>query len=210
MVKIKICGITNTDDAVFCSKVGADALGFIFYKQSPRYIAPRKAKKVMKELGPFVLRAGVFVDEDKNKVEEIAEYLNLNILQFHGKESPSYCNYFLKRFSVIKVFFPPHLPNEGYARVNAYLFDIKLEDKEKRSTLDDNFLKKVKEIKTRKVILSGGITPFNISRLIKKVKPYAVDVARGVEASPGIKDKKLVKSFIREVKFGELENYESS
>ena len=200
MVRVKVCGITNIEDALFCSQSGVDALGFIFYKQSPRYITPQKAKNIIENLGPFVSRVGVFVNEDKKKVYEVAGYLNLDILQFHGKESPAYCRYFLKRFKVIKVFFPYQFPDKKYIKVNAYLFDIKLEDKKKGVTLDDSFLERIKSIRDKKTILSGGLTPGNVSELIKKVKPYAVDVARGVEISPGKKDKNMVKEFINKAK----------
>lgn len=200
MVKVKICGITNIEDALFCSQAGADALGFIFYRQSPRYITPQKAKKIINKVGPFVSCVGVFVNEDKEKVSRIADYLNLDALQFHGRESYAYCRYFMRRFRVIKVFFPPELPKRAFVKVDAYLFDVKIEDKGKGRTIKDSFLKEIKAIKSQKIILSGGITPANVSKLISRMKPYAVDTASGVEVSPGKKDKKMVVDFIRKVK----------
>ncbi|OPX30215.1 MAG: hypothetical protein B1H08_02290 [Candidatus Omnitrophica bacterium 4484_171] len=200
MVRVKICGITNVEDALSCSQSGADALGFIFYKRSPRYISPQRAKKIMENIGPFISRVGVFVNEDRARVNDIASYLNLDILQFHGRESAAYCRYFSKTFKVIKVFFPPELSDKEYTGVSAYLFDIRIENKETGLTLDDSFLKKIKAIKHKKTILSGGITPANVSKLIKKAQPYAVDVASGVEIFPGKKDKKLVKKLIYKVK----------
>ena len=200
MVRVKICGITNVEDALFCSQSGADALGFIFYKRSPRYISPQRAKKVIENLGPFISRVGVFVNEDRERVNDIANYLNLDVLQFHGRESVAYCGHFSKIFKVIKVFFPPEFSNDKYTGVSAYLFDIRIEDKGSGLTLDDYLLRKIRAIKHKRAILSGGITPANVSKLIKKVQPYAVDVASGVEIFPGKKDKGLVKKLIYKVK----------
>ena len=101
MIKVKICGITNQDDAQAASRLGADALGFIFAKKSPRYIKPLTAKKIIRSLDPFIVTVGVFVDESKENVLSIASELNLDCLQFHGNESPSYCNFFKKKFKVI-------------------------------------------------------------------------------------------------------------
>ncbi len=105
MLKIKICGITNLEDALLCSSLGADALGFIFSQKSPRYISEREAKRIILGLDPYVLRVGVFVDEEKERVLETAQSLNLDALQFHGQENPAYCRFFKERFRVIKTFF---------------------------------------------------------------------------------------------------------
>ena len=132
MVKVKICGITNKEDALLCAKCGADALGFIFWSQSPRYVSPAKVKKLIELLPPFVTTVGVFVNEEKNKVLEVADYLKLDALQFHGRESYIYCNYFKLRFKVIKTFFPSQSSYRAYHRLNAYLFDIRWRSEERR------------------------------------------------------------------------------
>ena len=106
VTRIKICGITNSEDALFCSELGVDALGFIFTKVSPRYISPSKAKQIIKQLPPFIVKIGVFVDEKKEVVRKIGEELGLNVIQFHGKESPVFCDSFHPEFGVIKTFFP--------------------------------------------------------------------------------------------------------
>ncbi len=202
MVRVKICGITNIEDALFCSEYGADALGFIFWKKSARYVSPHLAKKIIRNLSPFISVAGVFVDEKKENVLEYASDLNLDILQFHGKESPSYCKFFSPRYKVIKTFFPKKsIPDIYPYDVKACLFDVKWEDKQKnKTTLENKVLTKIRDIKGKKIILSGGLTPDNVSALIKKVNPYAVDVASGVEVFPGKKDKKLIKLFIKRAK----------
>ncbi|MCM8819680.1 MAG: phosphoribosylanthranilate isomerase, partial [Candidatus Omnitrophica bacterium] len=121
MVKIKICGITNLEDAVFCSKAGADALGFIFAKKSPRYISKINAQKIVKNLDPYIVRVGVFADQKKEEVIDIAKEVKLDALQFHGEESPSYCNFFKKNFRIIKTIF---IDEEDFCqKINKYDVD---------------------------------------------------------------------------------------
>jgi phosphoribosylanthranilate isomerase len=205
MIKVKTCGITNIEDALMCSSLGADALGFIFSKKSPRYISEQAAGKIISKLGPFVIKVGVFLDEEKQKVLDIANNLELDVLQFHGKEMPSYCSFFKPKFKVIKVFFPQDRPFKSKIsryKVDAFLFDIKYEDKFRGAkTLPKDVLKElfflIKE--GFNVIVSGGLGPNNVSS-IKKLSPYAVDVASGIEKFIGKKDKNLVSSFIKKVK----------
>lgn len=205
MVKIKICGITNPEDALLCSSLGVDALGFIFYPKSQRYISPQKAGQIIRKLDPFVVKVGVFVNEKKEVVLGIAKQLGLDVLQFHGKESVSFCRFFKNNFKVVKTFFPEDELNweelEKY-NVDAYLFDLpwrrKLEGKGK---LKKSVLKIIGQFgRTKRVIISGGLTPENIGSVLEVVTPYAVDVARGVESFPGRKDKYLVKKFILKVR----------
>jgi phosphoribosylanthranilate isomerase len=203
MPKVKICGITNLEDALLCSKAGADALGFIFWKKSPRYITPSLVKKIIDNLDPFISSVGVFVDEDKKKVFDIAKYINLDVLQFHGKESVAYCNSFKSYFKVVKTFFPQQVKDSYICRFNVsgYLFDIGWDDKQKGlKSLPQSVLRKIASLRDKRVIVSGGLNPVNVSSCIKKIKPYAVDVASGVEVFPGKKDKKAVKLFIQKAK----------
>ncbi len=203
MVKVKICGITNLDDAKICSSLGVDALGFIFYRGSPRYITPSQAKRIVKALDPFVVKVGVFVDEEKDTVLKIAEEVGLDVLQFHGKESISFCNFFKKRFKVIKVFFPQERFDKSFLKydVDGYLFDIPFTEKSKKKTLRVDILRRLsKFVKDKCIIVSGGLSPFNIERVLKVITPYAVDVASGVEVMVGRKDKELVREFVSKVK----------
>ncbi len=202
--KIKICGITNLEDALFCSCAGADALGFIFFPKSPRYISFKKAWQITKALGLFVLKVGVFVDEDKYKAWDTACRLNLDIVQFHGSESPAYCRFFKKKFKVVKAFFPKK--NEDLLILNEYdvdghLLDVKFEDKKKfpDKTLAVNLFLKAKKMSPA-LIISGNLNLKNISYFVDKIRPYAVDVARGTESSPGKKDKKKVLGLVKAVK----------
>jgi len=205
MVKVKICGITNLEDALACSKEGADALGFIFSKKSPRYITEKEAAKIISGLDPYITKVGVFMDEEKEKVLEIANMLSLDALQFHGKENPSYCLSFTPRFRVIKVFFPEDVPFsvklQRY-KINAAMFDVKYEQKTPgKNTLDKGMLKEIsKLIKSgNRVVISGGLSVKNISQVVK-LNPYAVDVSSGLERFVGKKDLELVKEFIKKVK----------
>ncbi len=205
MIKIKICGITNLEDALACSKEGADALGFIFSKKSPRCISEKEAAKIIANLDPYLTKAGVFLDEEKERVFEIANALSLNVLQFHGQESPAYCNSFRPKFKVIKVFFPqdkPFLEKIFSYKIDAVMFDVKYETKTKgKATVDKDTLKEISSLikKGERVIISGGLTVKNISQFAK-LNPYAVDVASGLEKLVGKKDAELVREFISKVK----------
>lgn len=205
MVKTKICGVTNLEDARLCSSLGADALGFIFYSKSPRYIHPSKAQEIIRKLDPFIVKVGVFVDEKKEVVSDISQQLQLDALQFHGHESVRFCSFFKKKYKVVKTFFPKDelfLEDLERYNVDAYLFDVKWEEKlEGNRRLKKSILKKISEFgRTRRVIISGGLTPENISSVLEIVTPYAVDVASGVESFPGKKDKGLVKEFLLKVR----------
>ncbi|MDP8290390.1 MAG: phosphoribosylanthranilate isomerase [Candidatus Susulua stagnicola] len=205
-MKVKICGITNSKDAALVSSVGADAIGFIFSKKSPRCISTRKAEGIIKSLDPFIVKVGVFLNQDKQEVSDIASSLNLDVLQFHGKETPAYCHSFKPRFKVIKVFFPEDSPYErkisGY-KVDAFMFDVKYEKKlNGEKTLSTKDLKELSNLikKGKRIIISGGLNINNISK-IKRIKPYALDVASGVESMVGEKDSQLVSAFVNKVKY---------
>ncbi|MFC1515011.1 N-(5'-phosphoribosyl)anthranilate isomerase [Candidatus Omnitrophota bacterium] len=202
-VKIKICGIKDYEDASLCVEQGVNALGFIFYRRSPRYILPRQAQAITKRLPCFISRVGVFVDEPESSVRQIAAAAGLDTLQFHGKETSAYCNTFRKDFKVIKSFFPKDasvLARIARYKVDGVLLDIPFAEKKKtpKAILDFRTVKKI-SAKTPFLILSGGLSEINVGELIKRLSPYAVDVARGVEKFPGKKDRQLVKNFIRAV-----------
>lgn len=205
MIKVKICGITNLEDAQVASYLGADALGFIFSKKSPRYLSEQTAKKIITCLDPFLVKVGIFLDQEPEEVLTIASNLGLNVLQFHGGETAAYCRHFAKKFKVIKVFFPNSKFSEqrlSLYKVDAFMFDVKYEQKIKgRNTLSASSLKCIaKLIKQGKpVIISGGLNLDNITK-IKKLKPYAVDVSSGVEKLVGKKDKRRLQEFIKKVK----------
>ncbi len=203
-MKVKICGITNLEDALLASSAGADAVGFIFSKKSPRYINKRKAGEIIQSLDPFLTKVGVFLDQEKQEVLDIASSLGLDILQFHGEEAPAYCHFFKPRFKIIKVFFPEDYKGKiSRYKIDAFMFDIKYEQKQKgKKVLPAKALKEVARLikKEKRVIISGGLNIKNISNF-KKLKPYALDVASGVESMVGKKDSQLVEAFIKKVKY---------
>ena len=200
-MRVKICGITNNEDAHAAVEYGADALGFVFAK-SPRQVTKKHTRDIIRNLPPFVTTVGVFVDEKVDKIKEICDFCGIHTVQLHGNEQPSY----LKEL-------------EGYKLIKA--FRVKEEDDLKQlvnykphAFLLDSYVKGVMggtgvsfkwEIARQAhkygiIILSGGLTPENVKEAIQMVKPYAVDVSSGVESSPGKKDKSLVKRFIANAK----------
>ena len=203
-VKIKICGITNQEDASLCAEQGVDAVGFIFYRKSPRYILPKQAKKIAQSLPCFVSKVGVFVDEPAASVSRIAESVGLDTLQFHGRESSAYCNRFRGRYKVIKSFFPKDASAinkiKSY-KVDGVLLDIPFAEKRSKpsAVLDLRIVRTIAK-NTDFLILSGGLSAVNAAGIVKRLRPYAVDVARGVEKFPGKKDKEQVRLFIKAVR----------
>lgn len=203
MVRVKICGLTNGEDVSKAVFYGAWAVGFIFHKKSPRYISPSKARKIIEELPPFVTPVGVFVDQSERAVREICNFSRLSTVQFHGDETAVYCKRF-KDFKIIKAFrineFFPFESVEKY-KVDAYLFDT-FKEGENGGTGQTFDWKLINKMKFKKpVILSGGLNSENVAEAMKEVSPFAVDVSSGIEKQPGIKDPRLIRSFMDVVKF---------
>lgn len=192
--RIKICGITNGEDAKFIASLGAWALGFNFYKKSPRFISPSKAQRIIKELPPFVTPVGIFVNQGRGAVQDIAQFCGLKVLQFHGDETPEYCKGF-SRYQIIKAFRVKddfNISNVSQFPVAAYLFDAYQENTYGGTgkTFNWDLIKNKKFNKP--VILSGGLNPENIVSAIEAVNPYAVDLSSGVEKTPEKKDGHLL------------------
>lgn len=189
-MKVKICGITNVDDAVCATELGADALGFIFVKLSPRYIAPLAAQKIIQKLPPFVIPVGVFVDTAYDVILDVIEQTGIGCIQLHGNESPKQLAKFpvpvYKSFRVDKNFDPEILRRYKGA---AYLLDTSIDGAlgGTGTTFDWNIALAAKSY--GRIILAGGLNPENITEAVKKVRPYAVDINSGVESTPGKKDK---------------------
>jgi phosphoribosylanthranilate isomerase len=204
-VRVKICGITNLDDAVDAAEAGADALGFNFYAKSPRFVSLARAAGIIKKIPPFVSRVGVFVNPSQAEMERALASTRLDWLQFHGDEDFD----FVSRFPadmVIKALRVGHkkdlkalLPFAGSAAFlldaqspgayggtgKSFAWDIALEAKKRYQ---------------RPLILAGGLTADNVAEAVKKVRPWAVDVASGVESAPGKKDRDKVRRFIAAAK----------
>lgn len=203
MVKIKICGITNKEDALRAIKLKVDALGFIF-ANSPRRVDPKIVQKIIELLPPFISSVGVFVNKDREKVKKIAESCHLTTLQFHGEESPSYCQGF--RQKVIKAFrikdknVLKKIP-QYQDKVDACLLDAYSPFKYGGTGKIFNWdvAREVKKLRIP-IILSGGLNPDNVEEAINKVRPYAVDVSSGVEKKPGKKDPEKLRNFVKIVR----------
>ncbi|MBN2062446.1 MAG: phosphoribosylanthranilate isomerase [Deltaproteobacteria bacterium] len=199
MVRVKICGITNYDDASMAVGCGADALGFIF-AASPRRISPEKARDIIRNLPPFVSSVGVFVNEDYKTIQRITDFCCLDNIQLHGDEPPELCGKFLP--GCIKAFrvkddssIESIKPYKGKCR--AILLDTYSKDKEGGTgiSFDWELALKAKKFDIP-IILSGGLGPDNIETAISLVEPYAVDVNSGIEKSPGKKDPELMKKLM--------------
>jgi phosphoribosylanthranilate isomerase len=197
MIKVKICGITNKEDALYAAGCGANALGFIFYEKSPRYIEPDNAKTIIAALPPFVTTVGVFVNKDFNDIRDITLLTGVTVVQLHGDESPSYCNLVEgKLIKAIRVKNDSSIEGLKKYDVDAFLLDSFDKNSFGGSglTFDWKLAEKAKQY--GKIILAGGLTPDNVEEAVKKVAPYGVDVNSGVEKKPGIKNKNKVKEFI--------------
>lgn len=198
MLRIKICGMTNLKDALAAVEYGADAVGFIFYKKSPRAIAPAMAKNIVSQLPPFITTVGVFVDEKTSEIEKIVNYVGLNAIQLHGSELPEDCNLSKKVIKAIRIKDLTDIKIlKRYKTVSAFLLDThSLHAPGGTGQIFNwNIARKAKRF--GRIILAGGLTPENVEDAIKQVQPYGVDVATGVEGNTkGIKDHRKLKLFI--------------
>lgn len=200
MVKVKICGITNLEDALCSFFAGADALGFVFYKKSPRYIRPYKAANISRILPKKIKRVGVFVDEKISTVKRIAKLCGLNMLQFQGKELPEYCKKF-KGHKIIKAFrINKQEDLEGIAKYKtfAYLFDSFSHTQSGGTGNKFNWKILAQAARMKPVVfVSGGLTAGNLRQAVKLLKPDWVDVSSSLESRPGKKDHQKIKRFIQ-------------
>jgi phosphoribosylanthranilate isomerase len=202
MGTVKICGITNLEDASAAVEYGANALGFIFHPESPRSVTPDTAKKIISSMPPFITTVGVFVDRGSPEVCEIASYSGINVIQLHGSESPE--DYTACR-KVIKAVHVKELadlePIKCYESASAILLDTYSPDLAGGTGQIFNWEIAVEAKKLCRIILAGGLTPENVGEAIRLVRPYGVDVASGVESdNPAKKDHKKLSSFIERAK----------
>lgn len=205
MTFIKICGITNLQDALAAVAAGADALGFNFYKPSPRYITPQAAREIVAQLPGSVLTVGVFVNEDSPAaVTNIANEAGIRALQLHGDESPDFCRELAANTHVIKTLavsdsFDPKLA-QAY-QVDAIMLDTR--DNRLRGgtgrVFDWSVAQQVSQI-VPKLYLAGGLSPENVEEAINRVRPYAVDACSALEDRPGTKNQERMRAFIDTVR----------
>jgi len=201
-VKVKICGITSLADAIACVEAGADALGFMFYKRSPRYIQPTVAAEIARQLPEHIIRVGVFVNAQVASVKAVLAVCMLDLLQFHGDEPPDYCLQFNMR--TMKAF--RMRDTDSLRLLPAYETDFWLLDAyvpALRGGTGETFNWQLAvEAKKfgRAIFLAGGLTHENVAEAVRLVQPYGVDVSTGVESAPGKKDHAKVRAFVEAAK----------
>lgn len=197
---IKVCGITNLKDGLAAVEAGADALGFNFYRRSPRYVTPSEARRIIVELPSTVMKVGVFVNEgEPEEVARISDYAGLTAVQLHGDESPEYCSQLRGRLTIkaLRVHHDFEPQSVKDYQTDAILLDAYTMDARGGTghVLDWEVARKVRELIPH-LFLAGGLSPENISDAIAAVKPYAVDACSALESSPGIKDAVRMRAFI--------------
>jgi phosphoribosylanthranilate isomerase len=198
-MKVKICGITNLEDAKLSYDLGADAIGFIFYQKSKRYIEPKEAKEIINQLPVFLQRVGVFVNESSKEINKIAKEIKLNLIQLHGEEPPEVIDDI--ELPVIKAFRVNE--NFDYSILSKYkncsfLLDTFNENEYGGTGQQFNWRKIPSELKG-KIILAGGISENNVGSIYKKINPYAIDVSSSIEIEPGKKDHKKLKQLFQKL-----------
>ncbi len=202
MIRVKICGITSRDDAVAAVEAGADALGFIFVKGTPRWIEPEVAGAIIREIGPFVTTVGVFVDRTVEGIEETAAVSGISLAQLHGNEAPETCGRLRLPFvKAIRIQGEDDLSEIGrYKEARAFLLDSYAPGVLGGTGKTFPWAIAARAAREARIVLSGGLTPDNVAKAIAQVRPYGVDVSSGVETSPGRKDHRKVRDFIRQAK----------
>lgn len=205
MPKIKICGITNSEDAMVAVSAGADAVGFVFYRKSPRYIEPTLARQIIMNLPPLVTPVGVFVNEDRQVVRNLMDDCGLAFAQLHGNETATYCQELgrpiLKALRVKdRSAFLALAEYRGRAGVRGFVLDAFSDQAYGGTGLVIDWAVAAEAAKAANILLAGGLTPDNVGKAIQAVQPYGVDVSSGVEREPGKKDHEKVRAFIRAAK----------
>jgi phosphoribosylanthranilate isomerase len=201
-VKVKICGITNLPDGMAAAEAGADALGFVFYEQSPRHISVEAAGAIIRQLPPFVMKVGVFVNAPQDLVVRASRECGLNLLQFHGDESPEYCLQFgLMSMKAFRIRDASSLQGLQNYHTDAWLLDAYSPGKPGGTgeTFNWDIAFEARNL-GRPIFLAGGLTPENVAAAVLRARPYGVDVSSGVEAAPGKKDHVKVGAFIKAAK----------
>ena len=206
MTRVKICGITRDEDGLACAELGADAIGLVFYAPSPRAVGVEQARAIIAALPPFVSTVGLFVDADAAEVNAVLAQLPLDMLQFHGNETPDYCCGFNRPYlKALRV--TPGLDLVQYAaqytQARGLLLDAHVAGMAGGTgqAFDWNLIPTHLPLP---VVLSGGLHPGNVQLAIKQVQPAAVDVSSGVEATKGIKDVVKIAAFMQGVRNASL------
>ena len=201
MTQIKICGITKLEDALATVEEGVEALGFIFYPTSPRYISPVEARKIIRQLPSFVSTIGVFVNASIDSIKEVSQFCGVRFVQLHGDETPEYCREFSphKIIKVISLNSEEDLEKLSLYSCRAFLADTRTETLYGGTGKQGNLDLIEKASQKYPLILSGGLSVNNISLALKTVFPMAVDINSGVEILPGIKDNFKIRQIVKKI-----------
>lgn len=204
-IKVKVCGITNAEDALAAVEAGADALGFIFYEKSPRYVVPAVAANIIAELPPLVTPVGVFVNDGLATVRSIMDTCGLAMAQLHGDENVSYCRELARpamkalrlrdRGSLLAL-----AEYQGRGGVRGFVLDTFSELSYGGTGQITDWGLAAEVAKSTPILLAGGLTPDNVTEAIRTVRPYGVDVSSGVESAPGKKDHVKMRAFVDAVR----------
>jgi phosphoribosylanthranilate isomerase len=205
IIKVKVCGITNAEDALAAVEAGADALGFIFYEKSPRYVVPAVASRIIAQLPPLLTTVGVFVNEGMATVRSIMDTCGLAMAQLHGDENASYCQELSRpamkalrlkdRDSLLAL-----AEYQGRGGVRGFVLDAFSELVYGGTGQVTDWTLAADVAKTSRILLAGGLTPDNVTEAVRTVRPYGVDVSGGVESAPGKKDHAKLRAFVEAVR----------
>jgi len=203
--RVKICGITRLEDALTAIEAGVDALGFVFYPPSPRNISVARAREIVANLPPFVTTVALFVDAEREHIAEVVRQVQIDLIQFHGNESPAYCaehgRPWIKAIRMKEGVDLLQL-SEAYHHAAALLLDA-YRSGVPGGTGDSFDWQRIPPDLASRIVLAGGLDAENVAAAIRSVRPYAVDVSGGVELSNGIKDQDKIKQFMRGVQLGQ-------
>lgn len=202
---MKVCGITNLEDALVAAAAGADALGFNFWPGSPRSIEPSRAAEIISHLPLFVMPVGVFVNEERLRLERIVRRTGVRAVQLHGDETPEAVAALaadgltvLKALTVGRGFQPQRL--RQYSGVAAFLLDAQVKEKRGGTGQAFDWKRAAEANRYGRILLAGGLTPENVGEAIRQARPYGVDVCTGVEKKPGVKDHARLREFLKRAK----------
>lgn len=200
--RVKICGITNREDANFCGTQGVDAIGLVFYPKSSRYVTPEQARAITIAMDPFVSIVGLFMNATDLEIRDITQSLHLDMLQFHGQESGVFCEQFqMPYIKAIPMGEQGHdftALAEEYTHASGFLLDSHSSNTPGGTGSLFNW-ENVPQHSVKNLILAGGLTPDNVQSAVRAIHPYAVDCSSGVEAEPGVKDHAKIRKFMEKV-----------
>lgn len=206
--RVKMCGMTTLEDALIAASVGVDALGFVFYEQSPRAVTPTQASEIISGLPPFVTSVALFVDETPSFIEAVIEETQIDLLQFHGEESAAFCEQFNRPYiKAIRMREQTDLPElmKVYDSAQGLLVDTYKKGVPGGTGETFNWgglteqLNAMPDEAKKPIILAGGLTPENVAQAIETVNPWAVDVSGGIEAFAGRKSAEKIIQFMQEI-----------